>query len=202
METLLRDLRYGLRMLAKNPGFTFVAVITLALGIGANTAIFSVVYGILYRPLPYRDPARLVAVWISNVERPGSQFPASLPDIRDWQAQNGSMEGLAAYAYNRYKVGGLDTDDLVRAAMATPEFFSVLGAQPAAGRLLGPEDEHDRVAGLTPAMGLRVYARGAAGGRAARGLARNIGCRGTHRKKSARRCRSRARGSAGRRLRA
>jgi len=144
-------------MLAKNPGFTFVAVITLALGIGANTAIFSVVYGILFRPLPYRDPARLVAVWISNIERPGSQFPASLPDIRDWQAQNGSMEGLAAYAYNRYKVRGLDTNDLVRAAMVTPEFFSVLGAQPAAGRFLGPEDEHDRVAVLSHALCQRLY---------------------------------------------
>jgi putative ABC transport system permease protein len=157
VATLWQDLRYAFRTLLRNPGFTVVAVVTLALGIGANTAIFSAVYGILFRPLPYREPSRLVAVWTRNVERPGSQFPASLPDINDWQAQARSMEGLAAYAYNRYKVAGLESDDMVRAAIVTPEFFSVLGVQPAAGRLLGPEDEHEKVAVLSNDLWRRLF---------------------------------------------
>lgn len=157
MSQFLQDLRYAMRMLKGKPGFTIVAVLTLGLGIGANTAVFSAVYGILFRPLPYREADRLVAVWTRVLDQPGSRFPASLPDIRDWQAESQSFEGLAAYAYNRYKVAGLEGDDLVRAAIVTPEFFSVLGVRAAAGRLLRPEDEQIPVTVLSHALARRLF---------------------------------------------
>jgi len=85
MQTFLQDLRYGLRMLARNSGFTAVAVITLALGIGANTAIFSVVNAALLRPLPYNDPSRLVYVWSAEKARGINQSTVSIPDLHDWR---------------------------------------------------------------------------------------------------------------------
>jgi putative ABC transport system permease protein len=85
MQTLLQDVRYGLRRLAKNPGFSSIAIITLALGIGANTAIFSVVNAALLRALPYQDPDRLVYVWSAERARGINQSTVSIPDLRDWQ---------------------------------------------------------------------------------------------------------------------
>ncbi len=102
METLLQDIRFGVRMLGKNSGFTFVALVTLALGIGANTAIFSVVNAIVFRPLPYSAPQQLVGVWTRDLKRPGSQYPAAMPTFRDWQQQAHSFTGFAAYASNRF----------------------------------------------------------------------------------------------------
>ncbi|MGH9755941.1 MAG: permease prefix domain 1-containing protein, partial [Blastocatellia bacterium] len=94
---LWQDLRYGARMLAKAPGFTLLAVVTLALGIGANTAVFSVVNAVLLRPLAYREPERLVALWGANPERKVLNRPLSTPDFDDWRAQNRVFEALAAY---------------------------------------------------------------------------------------------------------
>src|SRR5262245_28823954 len=157
MENLLKDVRFGLRMLRKNPGFTAVAVVTLALGIGANTAIFSAVYGILFRPLPFGEADRLVTVWVHALERPASQFPMSLPDIRDWQTQNESFEGVAAYAYNRYKVAGLDSNEMVRAAIVLPDFFPLLAVNPMIGRTLGPADEQLDTAVLSYSLWQRLF---------------------------------------------
>src|ERR671935_3013895 len=95
MQTLLQDVRYGLRMLAKNPGFTAVAVVALALGIGANSAIFSVVNTVLLPPLPYKDPERLAMVWEDNAR---SGFPRDTPaaaNYVDWREQNQVFEGMA-----------------------------------------------------------------------------------------------------------
>ena len=92
METILQDLRYGLRMLIKRPGFTLVAVIALALGIGANTAIFSVVNAVLLRPLPFKEPARLVNIWETRPQRGVTQNSVSYANFADWRDQNSVFE--------------------------------------------------------------------------------------------------------------
>src|SRR5580658_5989807 len=99
MGTLLQDLRYGIRMLAKSPGFTVLAVITLALGIGANTAIFSVINSVVLRPLPFHEPGRLVALW--QIERAPGNFPLTGPDYLDWQAQSHTLEATSLYSWER-----------------------------------------------------------------------------------------------------
>ncbi|HYK88698.1 MAG TPA: ABC transporter permease, partial [Acidobacteriota bacterium] len=157
IENLIQDIRYGIRMLAKNPGFTVIAVLTLALGIGANTAIFSVVYGVIFRPLPYRDPDRLVTLWTNWLEKPGSRSAVSLPDFRDWESQNSVFEGLAAYGYNRYDIPDLEDGGSVRAAMVTADFFPLLGVKPLLGREIVAADERERVGVLSYALWQRLY---------------------------------------------
>ena len=157
MLTLLQDLRYGARMLVKNPAFTVVALLTLALGIGANTAIFSVVNAIVFRPLPYSKPQQLVGVWTRDLKRPGTQYPASLPMIRDWQQQSRALSGVAAYAFNRFHVTGNEGPDETRGVLTTPNFFPVMGVNPVLGRTLLPTDERQRVVVLGDALWRRRY---------------------------------------------
>jgi putative ABC transport system permease protein len=121
MQTLWQDLRYGARMLRKQPGFTLIAVLTLALGIGANTAIFSVVYGVLLKPLPYKDAERIV---VANM---------SPPDFRDLKAASQSFDSIALWGWNLYNVGFGDETVQVRGATVTPELLPQL-TQPALGR--------------------------------------------------------------------
>src|SRR5215471_12823797 len=97
LQDLLQDLRYGARMLMKKPGFTAAAIITLALGIGANTAIFSVVYAVLLRPLPFKEPERLITLQSVDVRRSDSHSSVSYPNFVDWRAQSESFERLAAF---------------------------------------------------------------------------------------------------------
>jgi putative ABC transport system permease protein len=160
METLLQDIRFGGRMLTKNPAFTAVALLTLALGIGANTAIFSVVNAIVFRPLPFSEPEQLVGMWTRDVRRPGTQYPVSLPVIRDWQQQSHVLSGIAAYAFNRFHVSGSEGVDETRGMFTTPNFFSVMGVRPALGRVPGPEDEHQRVVVLGDELWRRRYNAG------------------------------------------
>jgi len=140
METLLQDIRFGARVLAKHKGFTAVAVITLALGIGANTAIFSVVHELLLRPLPYKDPERVVMLW----ERPPTGMgggPASRANFRGWREQSTAFEGMAAFTDRSLALtgdGGEPEDVTVQ--LATPELFGVLGVEPLIGRALTAED--------------------------------------------------------------
>jgi len=108
MQTFLQDLRYGLRVLAKNSGFTAVAVITLALGIGANTAIFSVVNAALLRPLPYEDPSRLVYVWSAEKARGINESTVSIPDLQDWREQGRAFVGMAGWWSGTYNLSGGD----------------------------------------------------------------------------------------------
>ena len=134
MQTLLQDVRYGLRLLAKNPGFSSIAVITLALGIGANTTIFSAVNAALLRALPYGDPDRLVYVWSAERARGINQSTVSIPDLRDWRQQNRVFDGLAGWWSGSYNLSGGDEPRQVAGWTVSPNFFDVLGAQPELGR--------------------------------------------------------------------
>jgi putative ABC transport system permease protein len=155
METLLQDLRYGLRMLAKNSGFTIFAVITLALGIGANTAIFSVVNAALLRPLPYQDPNRLVYVWSAEKARGINQSTVSIPDLHDWRAQNRVFEGMAGWWSGSYNLSGGDEPQQVGGWTVSPNFFDVLGARSELGRTFARDEEQgtkDRVVVLSHSL--------------------------------------------------
>ncbi len=132
MNTLIQDLKYGLRMLAKNPGFTAIAVLTLALGIGANTAIFSVVNGVLLNPLPYSQPNRLVALFSKNDHF--SQSSISYPNFLDWVRDNHSFSELAAYRGDDFSLTGLGEPERVPVEMISAGFFPILGVNPVIGR--------------------------------------------------------------------
>src|ERR1700750_1416572 len=104
MQTVIQDLRYGLRMLRKRPGFTFVAIITLALGIGANTAIFSVVDAVLLRPLPYPEAERLVFLWSTMIAQVVPTSGSALPDYEEWRDRNKVFDGLAGFYYGDFNL--------------------------------------------------------------------------------------------------
>jgi predicted permease len=148
MNTLLQDLRYGARMLLKQPGFTAVAVITLALGIGANSAIFSVVNAALIKPLPYRDPDRLVQFWETNPLKNWTQASVAPANLFDWQKQNQVFEEIAAYSGSDKKgptLSGLQMEsngepERIKALYVTGNIFSVLGANAMIGRTLREEE--------------------------------------------------------------
>ena len=135
MQTLLQDLRYGARMLLKRPGFTLIAVITLALGIGANAAIFSVVNAVLLRPLPFKDPERLVWVWAKI-----GQANHSPVEFLAYQAQQTSFTEMAAYRNMLFTVTGAGEPEFVQGAIVSPNYFSLFGVQASRGRAFQPED--------------------------------------------------------------
>jgi predicted permease len=132
MSALFQDLRYALRMLAKNRGFTAIAVIALALGIGANTAIFSVVNGVLLRPLAYRDPDRLMRLRETSPDF--SSMAVAYPNFLDWKEQNRSFAGLAAFRWQDYDVTGGGQPEHLSGKMVSADFFRVLGIHPVLGR--------------------------------------------------------------------
>jgi putative ABC transport system permease protein len=142
MGTLLQDMRYGIRMLMKNPGFTIIAVLTLALGIGANTAIFSVVNAELLRPLPFRDSGRLVSVATANSRMHTSNGSTSYPDFVDWRSQNQVFEKMAAYTGATFTLTGQEHPAHLEGASVSAETFDLLGVSPELGRTFLPgEDE-------------------------------------------------------------
>src|SRR5208282_1538543 len=133
LETLWQDLRYGVRQLRRNPGFTAVAVLTLALGIGANTAIFSVVDAVLLRPLPFHDPSMLVQLWETQAS-PGT-YPLSGPNYLDWQAQNQTMEGTSLFTWGlNYNASGAGEPEQALVIRTQANFFSLLGVESLVGR--------------------------------------------------------------------
>ena len=152
MGTLSQDFRYGLRMLRKQPGFTAVAVITLALAIGANTAIFSAVYPVLLRPLPFRNPERLVTVGESRDRIGCCTYFASYPDYLDWQRNTKSFQSLAGYGADAYTITGNGDPKTVFAAMVSTNFFSTLGVTPMLGRDFLPGEDLPSGAGPNVAM--------------------------------------------------
>jgi predicted permease len=139
MTTLRQDLRYGIRTSAKNPAFIAVAVLTLALGIGANTAIFSVVNAVLLRPLPYKEPARLVAFQSLN-QQSGESFGVSPADYLDWQAQTQAFEQMALYTFRSFSFKDTEHPEQVPGARVSTNFFQTLGVQPFLGRTFSGEE--------------------------------------------------------------
>ena len=141
LERLQQDFRYGVRTLAKSPGFTAIVVLTLALGIGANTAIFSVVNAVLLQPLPYRQPNRLVMLWETNsTQRDDLNFVAPA-NFRDWKDRNQVFDQLAAFIHSTFTITGGDRPERIAGELVSPELFSILGVSPALGRAFLPEDE-------------------------------------------------------------
>jgi predicted permease len=141
METFWRDVKYGVRTLAKSPGFTAIAVLTLALGIGANTAIFSVVNGVLLSPLPYHHPDQLVIVWQKNPQ--GRNIAPSYPDLQDWRHNTHSFEGIAALTWNTYDLTNPGSPEHLDGWQISSGFFRTLGVDPTLGRDFSPdEDQH------------------------------------------------------------
>jgi putative ABC transport system permease protein len=139
MRNLWQDLRYGARMLLKQPVFTLIAVITLALGISANTAIFSLVNAVLLRPLPFAGPERLVWTW--GEFSGGNQGSTSPPDFLDYRAQNRSFEELAAMVFYSFNLTGAGEPDRIVGSMVTANFFQTLGVELVQGRGFLPEEE-------------------------------------------------------------
>jgi putative ABC transport system permease protein len=139
MTTLLQDLKYGLRMLAKNPGFTAVAVLTLALGIGANTAIFSFVDAVLLKPLPFSHPERMVMVW----EKPpdGGRNVVSSLNFLDWKNQNSVFDAMAAQGGATMTLTGADQPVMLRVGLVSAPYFNIFGAEPLLGRTFAPDED-------------------------------------------------------------
>jgi putative ABC transport system permease protein len=143
LEVLMRDTRYALRMIRNNSGFAATVILVLALGIGANVAIFSIVNAALLRPLPYKSPDRLMLLW-GNVQRAAvERRGASFPDYRDWSEQNRSFEGLAAYWSSSFTLSGGENPKLVNAEVVGSNYFGLLGVSPEKGRTFLPGEETD-----------------------------------------------------------
>ncbi len=144
MNGIFQDLRFAIRQLRKSPGFTAIAVITLALGIGANTAIFTVVNGALLRPLAFREPNRLVHVWHVPPAKsfPGMPtFAVSAANYLDWQRQNPVFENMAIYTYHGFTLTGSEKPEQVDAGAVSSGFFETLGVQPMLGRVFSPQED-------------------------------------------------------------
>ncbi|MGD0872235.1 MAG: ABC transporter permease [Bryobacteraceae bacterium] len=144
VESLTGDIGYGFRMLRKNPGFSILAVMTLALGIGATTAVFSLVNGVLLRALPYRDPGRLVYLWEPVPRIPNVPLEAWGPmnaDFYDWQQQSRSFTNLALFSTDRMNLSVNDAAVRVNGSHVTGEFFHVLGVSPELGRAVDADDD-------------------------------------------------------------
>ena len=140
MDTFFQDIRFAFRVLIKKPVFTLVAAITLALGIGANTAIFSVVNAVLLRPLPYKDPDRLVMVWEQNRPRSRDQNVISPANFLDWQDQNTVFEAMAGFFDRQYNLTGVDDPEEIPAQSVSVNMFPLLGVAPLHGRGFAPEE--------------------------------------------------------------
>ncbi|HTR39783.1 MAG TPA: ABC transporter permease [Bryobacteraceae bacterium] len=141
MHQLLEDIRYGLRTLLKTPGATLAAVLALSLGIGANTSVFSVINAVLLRPLPYKDPDRLVAVWGNQPQKGLHELHLSPLDYRDLAGENRALEQIGAFRSQTSVLTGRDLPEQVESAAVSPEMFQMLGAKAALGRVFAPDED-------------------------------------------------------------
>ena len=162
MDALIRDVGYALRTFRKNRGFTTVAVGTLALGIGANVAVFSVIDAVVLRPLPYPDPARLIMAMEANEREGWPEFPVAWANLEDWERGSRSLDALAGFNQNNYTVTGAQQPEQFYAYGISAGFMEMLGVQPASGRLFRPEEygpEANAVALISDAFWERQFAR-------------------------------------------
>ena len=151
LHSVLSDCRYGLRQLRKNPGFTAVAVLTLALGIGANTALFSVIDAVLLRPLPFHDPGRLVAVHSIDLRYSGQTGEISYPAFLDWRTQSHSFQAMSVWTKSSFSYTGGDQAESIRGAVVSANLISMLGVAPSLGRAF-TEEEDQLGTGQTPVI--------------------------------------------------
>src|ERR1051325_9027985 len=158
----MNDLRFAFRQLRKSPGFTFIALITQALGIGANTAIFSVIYAVLLRPLPYPDADRLMIVTETDANQP--QISVSFPDYLDWKRDNTVFDQIALSRRESFNLSGLSgrAPEQISGGLVTANFFKVIGLKPQLGRVF--TEEEDRVGGpmlavISDRLWQRVFSR-------------------------------------------
>jgi len=167
MESIIKDLRHALRGFLKRPAFSVLAVTTLALGIGANSAIFSVVNSIILRPLPYRDSSQLMVIW-GNLHNNGlDEIELSAPEFVDMQRESRSFESLAAYSVQGFNLSGVDQPERLRGAAVSATLFPTLGVNPLLGRTFLPEEDkyqHDHVVVLSYAAWQRLFGKIAEGG--------------------------------------
>src|SRR4030095_12322742 len=160
MESLFSDIRYAVRSLLKRPGFTAIALVTLALGIGANSAIFSTVNALLINPLPFPHLDRIVAVWDKNPSRGVERNEVSMADYLDWKAQSQSFEQLALERWWSMNLTAGDTPERVQGQLVTANFFDVVGVKPFKGRAFLEEENQpgkDGVAIITHSLGERRF---------------------------------------------
>ena len=156
-------MKHAIRVLLKNPGFTLAAAITLALGIGANTAIFSVLNAMLLRAMPFRDPQRLVMVWEANPALDSlvaERVQTCLRNFIEWRDQNRVFDGIAFFRYSSFDLTGGDKPEQVKAAPVSPGFFDVLGVRGLLGRTFAAgesEPGNDRVAVLSDSLYQRRF---------------------------------------------
>src|SRR5208282_3589331 len=146
MQTVLEDLRYSLRQFRRSPGFTIVAGIALAIGIGANTAIFSVVNGVLLRPLPYPEPGRLMMVY--ETSREFTRSSVAYPNFPDWQRENHSFTDIAAFRGDDFNFTGSGQPEHLSGEYVSAGFLSVLGVNPLLGRNFSLEEDQQDAGGV------------------------------------------------------
>ena len=159
MQNFLQDLRYGMRMMVKRPGFTSIAVLTLALGIGANTAIFSAVNAVLLKPLPFPESGQLLD--LSETFKPKGWGSVSVPTLEDWKTQNTVFAGISAYWFTSFNLQGSDTPQRIPGLNVSANYFDVLGAKPALGRAFLPGEDvagNERVVVLSNELWRRNFA--------------------------------------------
>jgi putative ABC transport system permease protein len=137
----LQDIRFAVRMLLKRPGFTVIVVLTLALGIGANTTIFSAIDAVLLNPLPYKNPDRLVVVWETN-KQSGDRNEVAIGNFRDWRSRNQVFDQLASLFYTDMNISGVGEPQRIKSCVVSTNFFQTLGVQPMLGRSFLPEEEN------------------------------------------------------------
>jgi putative ABC transport system permease protein len=160
LAALTRDIRFSVRLLLHQPGFTLVAVLTFALGIGVNAAVFSVLNGVLLRPLPYPDPDRITMIWLDNERQGIKEDITSYPNYRDWREQNTVYAHVAAVANAAFTLTGADEPERLLGARVTANFFDVLGVAPLLGRVFTEAQEvpgQDRVAVISHGLWQRRF---------------------------------------------